>query len=86
MLRLKEWRKKNRMTLAEVAEKMGYSLNTVWRHEAGRQGVVLESLGSYASIYGCRISDLIDTNPPETTGAVSELENIFGGGNQDAVS
>jgi len=79
---------KRHMTYKELSSRLGYTQQTLHRKRRGTIITTLDDLHKIAEILGCSIPDLLQANenPTESTGAVSELENIFGGGEPDAGS
>jgi transcriptional regulator with XRE-family HTH domain len=57
--RLKDARKAKRMTLQEIADALGVSLNTVWRWEAGRQSPPDDQKKLIANILDVSVSYLL---------------------------
>lgn len=51
------------LTLKNVAEEMGVSVNTVWRWEKGETDPSVEQMKKLCALYECSMDDLL--NPPK---------------------
>ena len=56
---LRDLRKQNKMTVAEVAKALGVSDRAVGNYEAGRRNMSLESVLKMTSLYDCTAEDII---------------------------
>jgi phage repressor protein C with HTH and peptisase S24 domain len=77
-LRLSQYRKRAKMTLEDVAERIGLSHGQVSRLENRRSDVTLGQLQEFARLYRCEIADLIasDATKAPLVGAVGAGETI----------
>lgn len=73
--RIKEFRTKKKMSLQEVADRVGASKAHIWDLETGRStNPSIELLKNLANCFGVGVSDLIEENP----GAEQEGSRVLG--------
>lgn len=60
MLKLKEMRIKNNLSVDEVAKFLNVSTMAVYNYESGKRGVKLEIIKKLVELYGCSVTDLLD--------------------------
>jgi transcriptional regulator with XRE-family HTH domain len=58
--RIREYRKRARLTLEDVAEQLDLSISQISRLERGTSDLTGERLIQFAKLYGCRPADFID--------------------------
>ena len=56
--RLREFRERSRLTLAEVGTLMGLDLSMVSKHEAGTRSLTADQIIKYAKIFKCETHEL----------------------------
>lgn len=60
MIKLREFRIKNNLTLREVSSQLGIRESAICMHEKGHRLPSINLLVKYAQIYKCSVQDLID--------------------------
>lgn len=59
MEKLKELRKNANLTLAELGEKVGVSLRTIFNYETGARKPNIDMLRKLAKVLDCTVDDLL---------------------------
>lgn len=82
-MQLREMRKRQQMTQAELAQQMGTTQQTIARWESGKTELTVSQLGDLAVVLGCGIPDLLGRNKTESKHrgspfAVSETGTPYG--------
>ena len=79
MLRLKELRLANNLTMREVAAATGVKYTTYVNHEHGYREASFEQLVKYADYYGCTLDYLIGRSDDPLNGFGEQSETVFRG-------
>ena len=58
--RIRQWRKRRKLTLEKLAERLGTSAGHLHKWETGKVSITLDRLGDVAGALGCSLVDLID--------------------------
>ena len=58
--RIRQWRKRRKLTLEKLAERLGTSAGHLHKWETGKVSITLDRLGDVAEALGCSLVDLID--------------------------
>jgi len=70
---VKELRSRHGMTLAEVADRTGLRVTSVWRHEAGQRAISAASALRYAKVFGVPLEAIL--SQPITPAQPQEAPN-----------
>lgn len=60
MNKIRYYRKKNNLSLIELAELVGLSPSTISNIENGKTSPKIEWIREFASVFGCTVNDLVD--------------------------
>lgn len=59
---LRKLRERANISPEEMAEKVGWSTTTIWRHETGERDMNTKKLDIYAKAIGCKAEDILSHN------------------------
>lgn len=77
--RIKEIRKKNKLTQDELAKKVGISKNGLWNYENDKREISIELIQKIADTFNVPLSDLIEEENPirKTQKEIEKLKSII---------
>lgn len=74
--RIKEFRKANKMTHKELAEKLGISTRTLQMWESGKNLSFIPKMSKLADLFGVSITDLFDLRGPKGMDKIKESSEL----------
>lgn len=76
---IREWRRHNNLTQAQLAERIEVAVSTISQLESGQQGYSQATLEALAEALNCEPADLIMRRPPSDDDDDSQLWSIWEG-------